>query len=256
MWRHVAWNIKILKKTNYLSHPGLFLLIVCETENRPCHCHKKYRSADFLSKSTVASCQIRDFTVSPSLAIAQIPKQEIIVFVFVWSVSPSFPPPEEKQNGFPFSIHRFPTISAGKKVSIPPPLPSSPFPPSCSVVLTAAAEDHGWFSLSLSSCGVCYLSLFSWRKKRGKNGIIHTHTHPQWFPSRRSGDTVAKTRDFPHTWKIRIVILCAIVGTSAENNLVFVACLLRILLQNVLQQQRGRQNCGQNVGAVPTGAVR
>ncbi len=176
MWRHVAWNIKILKKTNYLSHPGLFLLIVCETENRPCHCHKKYRSADFLSKSTVASCQIRDFTVSPSLAIAQIPKQEIIVFVFVWSVSPSFPPPEEKQNGFPFSIHRFPTISAGKKVSIPSPLPSPPFPPSCSVVLTAAAEETMvGSSLSLSSCGVCYLSLFFLAEEKGKERN-HTHT--------------------------------------------------------------------------------
>ncbi len=179
MWRHVAWNIKILKKTNYLSHPGLFLLIVCETENRPCHCHKKYRSADFLSKSTVAACQIRDFTVSPSLAIAQIPKQEIIVFVFVWSVSPSFPP-EAKQNGFPFSIRRFPTISAGKKVSIPPPLLSPPLP-SVSPFLLCGSHGGGgrpWLvllSLSLRAASVTFLS-FSWRKKRGKNGTIHTHS--------------------------------------------------------------------------------
>ncbi len=169
----MAWNIKILKK--YLSQLGSFLLIVCETENRPCHCLKKYRSADCLSKSTVAACQIRDFTVSPPLAIAQIPKKEIIVFVFVWSVSPSSPR-EAKQNGFPFSIHRFPTISAGKKVSIPSPLPSPPFPPSCSVVLTAAAEETMvGSSLSLSSCGVCYLSLFFLAEEKGKERN-HTHT--------------------------------------------------------------------------------
>ena len=220
MWRHVAWNIKILKK--YLSQLGSFLLIVCETENRPCHCLKKYRSADCLSKSTVAACQIRDFTVSPPLAIAQIPKKEIIVFVFVWSVSPSSPR-EAKQNGFPFSIHRFPTISAGKKVSIPPPLLSPPLPSVAPFFLCGShgggGRDHGWFfSLSLFVRRLLPFSLFLGGRK-GERTEPYTHTHPQWFPSRRSGDTVANTRDFPHTWKIRIVILCAtrIVGTSAEN---------------------------------------
>ncbi len=172
MWRHVAWNIKILKK--YLSQLGSFLLIVCETENRPCHCLKKYRSADCLSKSTVAACQIRDFTVSPPLAIAQIPKKEIIVFVFVWSVSPSFPP-EAKQNGFPFSIRRFPTISAGKKSVHPPPPLRFPL---LALWFSRRRRKRPWLvllSLSLRAASVTFLS-FSWRKKRGKNGTIHTHS--------------------------------------------------------------------------------